>query len=296
MKISNLFFGILFIFSVRAFDTNQLPLSDKIKESFPKLNASCFIIANLDCYMIINELNSDKRIHTGTFDDILGESKLNLEHYTLKKQENSLLGNNKLTLFEMNDILAYILTHSLYHLQSYNSNLTVSIIKSAMSGYGCVFHYQYKGEYIGILYGCNSQEEVLDDIKKLTYWLNQFYVQDISDLNQNFIEIPLLYGKEKTIKLAQQKQKILMSKFISGKIERTYHYKTISKAPVRKDDVLGTVFFSYELFKNPVSMPLVATKSIKKSNIFNRIIDTIQYIIFGANNSKSKDPFQNTLE
>ncbi len=270
---------------------SQLPLSDKIK-AFPKLNSSCFIIANLDCSIIINEHNSNKQIHTGTFDDVIFYSKLNLT-----KESNSSLGNNKLTLYEMNNILFNKLKLKLYNFQTHYANANISIIKSAMSGYGCVYSYENKnnGNYIGILYGCKSQEEVFNDIKNITNWIKQFYILDTSGINQNFIEVPLLYGQEKTIKLTEKKRKILISKFSSGKIERIYHYRTIVSAPIKKGDVLGIAFYFSETFRNPIKIPLLSTKSMKKSSLFRRIADTIHYIIFG-NTSKNKDPFQNILE
>lgn len=265
-----------------------------MKEMFPKLNASCFIIANLDCSIILSELNSNKRIHTGTFDDIIFSSKVDLEN--LKKENNPSLGNNKLTLYEMNNILFHILKHKQYNFQIHHGKTSIFIIKSAMSGYGCVFSYKNNGNYIGIIYGCNTEDNVLEDIKNITNWLNQFYILDISYIDQNLTEVPLLYGEEKTIKLIEQTPKILMSKFCSGKIERTYHYKTIASAPIKDGDVLGTVFYFSEVFKNPIKIPLIAIKSIKKSSLFNRIIDTIRYIIFGASNSKNQDLFQNISE
>jgi len=294
-----LFFLVCFAFSVNAFETNQLPLSDKLKETFPKLSASCFIIANLDCSIIINESNSNKPIHTGTFDDIIFSSKLDLKNLginNIEKQNNSSISNNKLTLYEMNNIFYYILSHKSFSPEIQQKNIKITIIKSAMSGYGCVFSYKHNGKYIGVLYGSNSQEGILNDVKKITSWLNQFYIQDISDKKQNSIEVPVLYGNEKKLKLTEKKQKILVSKFTSEKIERIYHYKTVVTAPIKKEEVFGSVFYSSEIFKHPIKIPLIAIKSIKKTNIFNRIFDTLYYIIFGANNIKNKDSLQNILE
>lgn len=290
---SKLLFLIFFIFSINAFDTNQLPLSDKLKETFPKLNASCFIIANLDCSIVINESNSNRKIHTGTFDNIVFSTKLKKLKTPIEKQNNPFIGNNKLTLYDMINIFNCILINRSYISEIRQKNTKISIIKSAMSGYGCVFVYEHSGKYIGILYGANSREKVLNDIKNITNWLKQFYILDIK---QNLIEIPVLYGNERRIDLAEQKRKILISKFTSGKIERAYHYKTVSCAPIEKGDIFGTVFYFSELFKNPIRIPLISMKCVKRSGILNRILDTIHYIIFGSNNSKHIDPSRNTSE
>lgn len=290
---SKLLFLTFFIFSINAFDTNQLPISDKLKETFPKLNASCFIIANLDCSIIINESNSNKKIHTGTFDNIIFSTKLKT---FIEKQNNPFLGNNKLTLYDMINIFNCVLTHRSYISEIRQENTQISVIKSTMSGYGCVFVYEHNGKYTGILYGANSREKVLNDVKNITNWLKQFYILDISNIKQNLIEIPVLYGNEKKIELVERKQKVLTSKFTSGKIERTYHYKAVACAPIKKGDILGTVFYSSEIFKNPIKIPLISLKYVKRSGILNRILDTIHYIIFGSNNSKHIDLGQNTSE
>lgn len=281
-----------------SFEVSQLPISDRLKESFPKIKASCFIIANLDCNIIVHELNSSKKINTGTFDNILFSIQSLPKRFnitSIRKETNPVLGDNKLTLYEMINIFHYIATNSSYKYETKHLGIDVTLLNSAMSGYGCVFCYTSNGaKYIGILYGDTSKDEVFSDVKNIANWLNQFYVYDTSNAKSEPIQIPVLYGTDKTLELTESRRKILVSRNCSGKIQRTYRYKIITQAPVGKDDRLGDVFYYYDTFTNPVMLPLVASKTVSKANVFYRIYDSIHYIIFGS--TKYKYSSQNTSE
>lgn len=276
---------IFIIATANAFNTSHLPIADKLKLTFPKLKASCFVIANLDCKIVIHEQNANQKIHTGTFDNIIFASKT-LPNSSIKKYDNPFLGNNKLTLYEMNDVFYSVLIEKLYSPQIKQQNIKISILQSSMSGYGGVFYYESKhhGKYIGILYGNRTHEEVLKDIKAITSWLNQFYIKDVSNITSKIGEIPVLYGTEKVLKLNLQNQKLLFSETMSNKLQRICHYRTIIRAPIHEEDNIGSVFYFSDLFKNPITKPILSSKSIKKSNIFNCIFQTIHYIIFGSTN------------
>ena len=49
------------------FSSDQQPLSESLKKSFPKIKASCFFIANKKAGVVLHEKNSTKNIHSVKF-------------------------------------------------------------------------------------------------------------------------------------------------------------------------------------------------------------------------------------
>ena len=117
--------------------------------------------------------------------------------------------------------------------------------------------------------------------KLLTYGLTNFDVINIANAYKTFDKIDVWLGKEntldvyvkeniyKTIKKAQKK-KLKVSMIYTGPIE----------APIKKDQVVGMlkVIYNEELVGE---YNLLATKSIKKVNIFTRLLKSLNFLIWG---------------
>ena len=79
---------------VNAFETYQLPLSDQLLKSFPKLHVSHLIIINTQLKIVVHEVNSKSILRCGTFSDAIFASALYYKFgKRLKKLVRSELAN-----------------------------------------------------------------------------------------------------------------------------------------------------------------------------------------------------------
>ena len=309
--MSNLIFHILIlwvtaIFSLNAsFETSQLPLSDKVLKSFPSLKASCFIITNKNCNIVLHEKNSDKKISTGTFDEFVFSknseelnaylSKIGIKNSNFVRNEHSFSGESKSTLYDMCCIFNDKLKSSEQKKIIKNiSEVQICFFKSAMSGVGCAFRYKNNSscDFICVLYGLSSEDSALKDAQNITKWLDQFFVFNASENGNLSIKIPVLYGhKEDIIFDDYFDHFVILSKKYSKQVNRIFRYRTLVKAPVNFGDELGFIFYLTDIFKNPIVKVIKSRDQIEKSNGFKCIVDSILYIIFGptAHQVKSKD-------
>tara|TARA_B100000609_G_C17046104_1_gene346434 strand:- start:256 stop:756 length:501 start_codon:yes stop_codon:yes gene_type:complete len=117
--------------------------------------------------------------------------------------------------------------------------------------------------------------------KLLTYGLTNFDVIEIARANTPLDKVEVWLGKEnqlevyvnqdiyKTIKKAQ-KRKLKISTNYNGPVE----------APIKKDQKIGILKVVYD--QNLIGeYDLLASKDIKKVNIFTRLIKSLNYLIWG---------------
>ncbi len=121
----------------------------------------------------------------------------------------------------------------------------------------------------------------IESSKLLTYGITNFDLIEIAKSKEPFDKIDVWLGKEdflevyvkediyKTIKKAQKK--LLKVKMI---------YKGPIEAPIMKDQVVGKLKVIYNQ-EEVGSFDLLATKNIKKVNIFARLIKSLNYLIWG---------------
>jgi D-alanyl-D-alanine carboxypeptidase (penicillin-binding protein 5/6) len=118
-------------------------------------------------------------------------------------------------------------------------------------------------------------------LKLLTWGLTNFDTIKISNYNDFFYELDVWNGKKNKVKV-YTKEDIYKTipkrkkKYLKVAIE----YNGPIKAPIKKDEIVGKIKIS---FKDDLmdSYDLYSSENIKKHNIFSRIINSINFLIWG---------------
>ena len=117
--------------------------------------------------------------------------------------------------------------------------------------------------------------------KLLLYGLTNFDTVNIAKKNENIGEIEVWQGKKKTIKAYINKNLYkTIPKAKKKYLKIIMNYKGPVKAPIKKNDVIGTlkIFFKDDLLEEH---NLLAFENVDKVNIFSRILSSINYLIWG---------------
>ena len=118
-------------------------------------------------------------------------------------------------------------------------------------------------------------------LKLLTWGLTNFDTIKISNNNEFFSELDVWHGKKNKVKV-NTKEDIYKTipkrkkKYLKVAIE----YNGPINAPIKKDEIVGKIKIS---FKDDLmdSYDLYSSENIKKLNIFSRIINSINFLIWG---------------
>ena len=126
-----------------------------------------------------------------------------------------------------------------------------------------------------------KNERSRQSTRLLTWGLTNFDTIEIAKKDENFIELDVWLGK-KDIVGGYVKEDIYKTfpkarkKFLSAIVE----YKGPIKAPIKKDQEIGILKISYkgDLIDE---YPVYASSKVNRVNIFSRIINSINYLIWG---------------
>ena len=130
--------------------------------------------------------------------------------------------------------------------------------------------------------GFESKNSRSRESKKLLIWgLTNFDVIEISKKESDIYELDVWLGKKKTVKVHTQTDiyKTIpkaRKKYLKAKIV----YQGPIQAPIEKNSKLGSLLITY---KDEIigEYDLFASEEIKKLNIFSRLIQSINYLIWG---------------
>ena len=118
-------------------------------------------------------------------------------------------------------------------------------------------------------------------IKLLTFGLTNFDLVEISKKNQPFYDVDLWLGKENTVKV-YTKEDIYktIKKGQKNKLKAKVIYEGPIEAPIEKDQILAKlkIIYDQELIGE---YDLLASKDVRKVNIFSRLIKSVNYLIWG---------------
>tara|TARA_Y100000590_G_scaffold317398_1_gene359068 strand:- start:2834 stop:3988 length:1155 start_codon:yes stop_codon:yes gene_type:complete len=120
-----------------------------------------------------------------------------------------------------------------------------------------------------------------ESLKLLTWGLTNFDTIQIAKNNEIFQELDVWHGKKNKIK-AYVKENIYKTipKRKKKYLKVIISYEGPIKAPINKNDIIGKIDVLYK-GKNIGNYDLYAFESIKKQNIFSRIMTSINYLIWG---------------
>ena len=126
-----------------------------------------------------------------------------------------------------------------------------------------------------------KNERSKQSLKLLTWGLTKFETIKIAEKNKTFTSIDVWQGKKNTIKAHVNSNIYKTIPKAKKKYLKVYiAYQGPIAAPINKDDVVAklNIFFKDE---NIGSYDLLATESVKRQNIFSRLLTSINYLIWG---------------
>jgi D-alanyl-D-alanine carboxypeptidase (penicillin-binding protein 5/6) len=117
--------------------------------------------------------------------------------------------------------------------------------------------------------------------KLLTYGLTNFDLVEISKKNEPFASVDLWLGKDTTVKV-HTKEDIYktIKKGQKKKLKAKMIYDGPVEAPIKKNQILAKLKVIYDNEKIG-EFELLASKDVKKVNIFSRLMKSLNYLIWG---------------
>ena len=127
----------------------------------------------------------------------------------------------------------------------------------------------------------NKSDRSKESLKLLTWGLTKFETLKIAEKNKTFTTLDVWHGKKRNIEVHVDSNiyKTIpkaKKKYLKAKVS----YDGPVVAPINKNDIIAklNIFFKDE---NIGSYDLLASESIKKQNIFSRVITSINFLIWG---------------
>ena len=117
--------------------------------------------------------------------------------------------------------------------------------------------------------------------KLLTYGLTNFDTIKLLNKNKSFAEVEVWQGKSNSLPVYVNKDVYkTIPKARKKNLNVVMKYNGPIKAPIQKDEIVGSLEISYkdELLEK---FDLLAFESVKRLNIFSRILVSINYLIWG---------------
>lgn len=244
--LDKLFYGFLLFFlccfKSLSYSYEHLPLCESLQLSFPKINATCFIIVNQESNIILNEKNSSYKI---LFND--------------NKHKKSL-----------HDIVS-----SCDNFTSTSQVSGMTFVFSYKNKYGIIFKIALSGINTDELFeeDRNNISEWLDQfflfkVCKKNAMLAKIPV--IYGKNLNNID---MVSNEDIFTILSAKQ--------NNKIVKTVIYKSVISAPFNENTSIGSVALSTKTFVNPFTVDIKTTGSDKRAGKCKVLMDSIRCLIFG---------------
>lgn len=134
---------------------------------------------------------------------------------------------------------------------------------------------------IAVMAGMKSNKERADESNSLmAYGFSEFDNYTIITADDVVAEIPVWYGKEKTVDAGVDKDLIKTMQRIKSKTAKVkLFYDKPLTAPVAKGQKVGEIVVEYD--ENENIYPLIAKKDVKKLGILGRFIANVKYLLFG---------------
>ncbi len=136
---------------------------------------------------------------------------------------------------------------------------------------------------ISVMSGLSSNKERSEEAEKIMNWgFREFDNYKILKQGQKVAEVPVWFGEETSVDLLVNQDVLkTIKKNKASKVKLTAVYDKPVKAPIAQGDKLG--FVRVEIpGQNPIEVPLIAGKDVKKLGWFGKIMENIKYLLFGA--------------
>ena len=136
---------------------------------------------------------------------------------------------------------------------------------------------------ISVMSGLSSNKERSEEAEKIMNWgFREFDNYKVLKQGQKVAEVPVWFGEETSVDLLVNQDVLkTIKKNKASKVKLTAVYDKPVKAPIAQGDKLG--FVRVEIpGQNPIEVPLIAGKDVKKLGWFGKIMENIKYLLFGA--------------
>ena len=120
-----------------------------------------------------------------------------------------------------------------------------------------------------------------ESIKMLNWGLKKFDTVKVTKKNEVFIDLDVWLGKENKVNVvANEDYYLTIPKRKKKTVKAVLKYEGPLQAPINKGDKVATlnVYLSGELKKQ---IDLFSERDIKRSNIFSRLIKSLNYLVWG---------------
>ena len=134
---------------------------------------------------------------------------------------------------------------------------------------------------IAVMAGMKSNKERAEESNSLmTYGFSEFDNYNLLNADEDIVQIPVWYGKEKTVAAGVQKDVIKTMQRIKSKSAKikVYYDKPIT-APIEKGQKVGKIVVEYD--ENKTSYPLIAKNDVARVGVFGKFMANIKYLILG---------------
>jgi hypothetical protein len=238
---------LLFCIDCLAYNSENLPLSKPLRESFPKLKVSCFIIVSDDAKIVIHEQNSKHKIQ-------INDQKNKVSLYELICSSHKAFEKSKISGTTI------VFTYANKH----NCNFTI-----AVSGINNFDDFEEDKKKI---------TEWLDQFFKVVVYNEGDHIETLPII---------FGGAIKTIDMIADREIIvILSSLLSNRITKRVIYKGIVPTPIDSSTELGNISLHTPTFQNPSIIHIKSTEEIRDGSKCEIILDSIMYLIFGVNYAK----------
>jgi hypothetical protein len=159
--------------------------------------------------------------------------------------------------------------------------------KSKISGMTVVFTYTNKhgSSFTIALSGLNNIDDLESDKGKITRWLDQFFKIVVYRKGNCIEKLPVIFGGDiKTINMTADREiAVILSDKQINQITKRVVYKALVQTPVYITTELGRVSLHTPTFRNHVVFHINSRENIKDGPKLSIVLDSIKYLIFGAN-------------
>ena len=282
-------------FGAVRFETYQLPLSDFLLKTFPRLRCPYFIIVCPQLGIVVHEANSNVLLRCGTFSELIFSNAL---RYKFGKRTPQISQLNKREIIddflikfgvifpEFTDLTLsrdgeLISLHDMCRLYIFSGRRDYFLFRSQKIEHGIAFFYKTKRdiEFVCLLFGAKSEDVIKSDVRLICQWLEQFRLKKSETKIQ--LQIPVFYGTTNLVSInAIAKSCILGVDDRPERVLRTARYMMRLMAPVSAGDQVGWIFFQTKTFKNPIKVPIRSNANIPKASPLKCLHDSISFIIY----------------
>lgn len=136
---------------------------------------------------------------------------------------------------------------------------------------------------ISVMTGLSSNKERSEEADRIMNWgFREFNNYKILKQGQKVAEVPVWFGKEKTVDLLVNQDIVKTVKRNQvANVKMTAVYDKPVKAPVKQGDKLGIVRIEIPE-QEPFEVEVVADKNIEKMGFFGRAMENIKYLLLGS--------------